>query len=91
MRDFEARNIQIRAGLSLPGRKYCVAPNEGFGIDWEDQNNKCEMDIHYIKDVLYSQIEVWINPAVWVLKTSIGGGGHAVSCISLVSGHQIAL
>ena len=48
MREFDTRNTKIHAGLGLPGRKYCVAPNEGFGIDWEGQNDQCEMDIHYI-------------------------------------------
>ena len=51
MREFDTRNTKIHAGLGLPGRKYCVAPNEGFGIDWEGQSNECEMDIHYIQDV----------------------------------------
>ena len=48
MREFDTRNTQIHAGLGLPGSNYCVAPNEGFGIDWEGQNDQCEMDIHYI-------------------------------------------
>ena len=64
MRDFETRNTQIHAGLGLPGRKYCVAPNEGFGIDWEGQNDQCEMDIDYMQDVWCSQIKVWVTLAV---------------------------
>ena len=64
MRDFEAKNIQIHAVLGMLDRKYCVAPNEGFVIDWEGQNNECEMDIHYIQDVWCSQIEVWVTLAV---------------------------
>ena len=43
MREFETRNTQIHAGLSLPGGKHCVAQNEGFGNEWEGQNRKCEM------------------------------------------------
>ena len=89
--EFDARNTQIYAGLGLPGRNYCVAPNEGVGIDWEGQNNECEMDIHYIQHVWCSQIKVWVTLAVQVPKTSMGGGGHAVSTHSLDPGHQMAL
>ena len=62
--EFETKNTQIHAGLGLPSRNYCVAPNEGFEIDWEGQNDKCEMDIHYIQHVWCSQIEVWVTLAV---------------------------
>ena len=91
MRDFDTKNIQIHTVLSLPGRKYCVAQNEGSGIDWEGQNDKCEMYIHYREYVWCSQLEIWIIPAGWVLKTSMRGGAHSVSCNSLASSHQIAL